>query len=68
MSKAAEQPTSQTINIAGLTLHYLDWGGSGTPIILIHGLASTVHMVCQPALGHNESHANCPCHLVIDPN
>lgn len=44
MSKAAVQATSQLINIGGLTLHYLDWGGTGTPIILIHGLASTVHI------------------------
>ena len=44
MPKATEQATSQPINIAGLTFHYLDWGGTGTPIILIHGLASTVHI------------------------
>jgi pimeloyl-ACP methyl ester carboxylesterase len=26
---------------SGLRLHYLDWGGSGRPLILLHGLASS---------------------------
>ncbi|MCX6048063.1 MAG: alpha/beta fold hydrolase [Chloroflexi bacterium] len=38
------KPTDKTINLAGLNFHYLEWGGTGTPIILIHGLASTVHI------------------------
>ena len=25
----------------GLRLHYRDWGGSGQPLVLLHGLAST---------------------------
>lgn len=44
MPQTRTQPTSHTINISGLNFHYLDWGGTGTPIILIHGLASTVHI------------------------
>ncbi|MFN8493699.1 MAG: alpha/beta hydrolase [Caldilineaceae bacterium] len=44
MPQAAPQPTSRTINISGLNFHYVNWGGVGTPIILIHGLASTVHI------------------------
>lgn len=31
-----------TVN--GLNLHYRDWGGSGLPIVLVHGLASTSHI------------------------
>lgn len=27
-----------------IRLHYLDWGGSGRPIILLHGLASSCHI------------------------
>ncbi len=29
--------------IDGLKFHYRDWGGSGQPIILLHGLASNCH-------------------------
>ncbi len=35
---------SNFVNLAGLRLHYVDWGGSGTPILLVHGLASTTHI------------------------
>ena len=31
-------------NGAPLRLHYLDWGGSGRPLILLHGLASSAHI------------------------
>src|SRR5713226_1406607 len=27
----------------GIRLHYLDWGGSGPPLILIHGLGQSPH-------------------------
>ena len=27
-----------------LRLHYRDWGGSGQPVVLVHGLASTCHI------------------------
>src|SRR5262249_16724327 len=35
---------SRYVQVSGLDLHYLDWGGEGTPILLLHGLASTVHI------------------------
>ncbi len=44
MSKPSDHATSHSINVGGLNFHYLDWGGAGTPILLIHGLASTVHI------------------------
>jgi pimeloyl-ACP methyl ester carboxylesterase len=36
--------TSHTVTLGGLNFHYVEWGGAGTPIILLHGLASTVHI------------------------
>jgi pimeloyl-ACP methyl ester carboxylesterase len=36
--------TSSSVNVLGLKIHYVDWDGCGTPIILIHGLASTSHI------------------------
>ena len=31
----------KSLDIDGLRLHYRDWGGSGRPVVLLHGLAST---------------------------
>ena len=28
----------------GINLHYRDWGGSGRPVVLLHGLASSCHI------------------------
>jgi pimeloyl-ACP methyl ester carboxylesterase len=28
----------------GLRLHYLDWGGNGVPMLLLHGLSSSAHI------------------------
>lgn len=36
--------TRSFVTIDGLDFHYVEWGGSGTAIILLHGLASTVHI------------------------
>lgn len=30
---------AQTIGIDGLTFHYADWGGSGPPLVMLHGLS-----------------------------
>ncbi len=30
--------------INGLRFHYLDWGGDGPPLVLLHGLASNAHI------------------------
>ena len=37
----AQYPRDERIEIGGLGLHYRDWGGSGQPVVLLHGLAST---------------------------
>jgi pimeloyl-ACP methyl ester carboxylesterase len=46
------QATSHFVNVGAVNFHYVDWGGSGTPIVLLHGLASTVHIwdLVAPAL------------------
>ena len=28
----------------GITLHYLDWGGLGDPLVLLHGLGDSAHI------------------------
>jgi len=30
--------TSRRLDIGGLSLHYLDWGGDGPPLVMLHGL------------------------------
>ena len=37
-------PKDGLVDMGGLRLHYRDWGGSGQPILLLHGLASTCHI------------------------
>ncbi len=37
-------PNDEWTTIDGLSFHYRDWGGSGQPILLLHGLASTCHI------------------------
>ena len=37
-------PKDEWVNLNGLSFHYRDWGGSGQPIVLLHGLASTCHI------------------------
>lgn len=43
---------SHFVNVGDVNFHYVDWGGQGTPIVLLHGLASTVHIwdLVAPAL------------------
>ena len=36
-------PRDEWVSLGGLRLHYRDWGGSGQPVVLVHGLASTCH-------------------------
>ena len=31
--------TSRTLDIGGLKFHYLDWGGDGPPLLMLHGLS-----------------------------
>ena len=37
-------PRDEWITLNGLSFHYRDWGGSGQPIVLLHGLASSCHI------------------------
>jgi len=36
--------TDRTLTLKGISFHYRDWGGTGTPLVLLHGLASTSHI------------------------
>jgi esterase len=40
---AAAPPTSRHLELNGLKLHYLDWGGDGPPLIMLHGLTGHAH-------------------------
>jgi len=35
---AAAAPTSRHLELSGLKFHYLDWGGDGPPLVMLHGL------------------------------
>ncbi|PKB67104.1 MAG: hypothetical protein BZY81_05465 [SAR202 cluster bacterium Io17-Chloro-G4] len=37
-------PRDLWVTLNGLEFHYRDWGGSGQPVILLHGLASNCHI------------------------
>ena len=37
-------PQDEWAVVGGLRFHYRDWGGSGQPLVLLHGLASTCHI------------------------
>jgi pimeloyl-ACP methyl ester carboxylesterase len=40
---APGQPQERFVKANGQTIHYLDWGGSGQPIVLLHGLRDQAH-------------------------
>jgi esterase len=40
---AAAPPTSRHLEIGGLKFHYLDWGGDGPPLVMLHGLTGHAH-------------------------
>ncbi len=47
--KDTSEPRDGYIRANGLRLHYLDWGGTGTPILFLHGGNQTAHtwdLVC----------------------
>ena len=44
-----QEPKDEWIDAGGLSFHCRDWGGSGQPILLLHGLASTCHIWDQAA-------------------
>ena len=45
----AQAPSDESVDINGLEFHVRDWGGSGPPIVLLHGLASTCQIWEQAA-------------------
>jgi pimeloyl-ACP methyl ester carboxylesterase len=40
---AASEPASGFVNVDGLKLHYLDWGGPGIPLVMLHGFTGHAH-------------------------
>jgi pimeloyl-ACP methyl ester carboxylesterase len=36
-------PASKFADLSGLQLHYLDWGGQGTPLVMLHGFTGHAH-------------------------
>jgi len=40
---AAAPPTSRHLEINGLKFHFLDWGGDGPPLVMLHGLTGHAH-------------------------
>ena len=64
------QPQSQTLDVNGLALHYLDWGNLGAPpVVCVHGYTSSAqafnalarrfldrhHIIAPDVRGHGES-------------
>jgi pimeloyl-ACP methyl ester carboxylesterase len=48
----ADLATDRQVELNGLSFHYRDWGGTGQPLVLLHGLASNSHIwnLVAPAL------------------
>jgi pimeloyl-ACP methyl ester carboxylesterase len=44
MPTSSDAPTDRTIPGDGVSLHARDWGGDGTPVVLLHGLASNARI------------------------
>jgi len=40
-------PPDQFLLLEGTTFHYLDWGGTGEPLLLLPGLGCSVHIFCE---------------------
>ena len=41
--KPTGKPTEHWANIGELRMRFLDWGGTGAPVLALHGLASSAH-------------------------
>ena len=44
MPTSSDAPTDRTVPGDGVSLHARDWGGDGTPVVLLHGLASNARI------------------------
>ncbi len=42
-ARDASVPAEGRLDTSQLSMHYLDWGGTGAPVIALHGLASSAH-------------------------
>ena len=42
-STAQIHPADKFIEVKGLRLHYLDFGGDGRPLVCVHGLSGNAH-------------------------
>src|SRR5260370_42615561 len=68
-SVSQQQPRGGDVSVTGLKLHYLDWGGDGRPIIIVHAtgflgriyrpiaqaLTSIGHVYSYDQRGHGDS-------------
>ncbi|MCH8898406.1 MAG: alpha/beta hydrolase, partial [Chloroflexi bacterium] len=43
MDFADLRPTENWADLANIRVRFLDWGGAGTPVLALHGLASSAH-------------------------
>jgi pimeloyl-ACP methyl ester carboxylesterase len=37
-SRPAREPVDRFVDVNGLRIHYVDWGGNGKPFVMVHGL------------------------------
>ena len=59
-SALAQTPQDRFVNVNGLRLHLLDWGGAGKqPMILLHGIGSVAH-----TFDHLASHYSKDYHVI----
>jgi pimeloyl-ACP methyl ester carboxylesterase len=47
---------SHVVELNGNSMHYLDWGGSGPPLILVHGFADNPHAFDDMAPAFTDRH------------
>ena len=40
---STSDPVEGWLKVADLNMHYLDWGGTGEPVVALHGMASSCH-------------------------
>ena len=62
MTNSSPSPAEKWADLGDLSMRYLDWGGDGTPVLALHGLASCAHWydLVAPELAKN--------HRVIAPD
>ena len=49
-------PEEYWVNIDDLNVHYLDWSGDGSPLLALHGMASSAHWYERVANHISEYH------------